>query len=65
MQIGRVQDRDANGVGIERRNRTGQIWNRTDQPSSASELQKIASRPEFIRIKHCRNFRALRMLIAR
>jgi hypothetical protein len=59
VQIGRVQDRDANGIGIERRSRTRQIWDRTDQPSSASELQKIASRPEFIRIKHYRNFRAL------
>ena len=59
VQIGRVQDRDANGIGIECRNRTRQIWDRADQPSSASEPQKIASRPEFIRIKHCRNFRVL------
>jgi hypothetical protein len=47
----------------QRRNRARQIWNRTDQPSSASELQKIAPRPEFIRIKPCHNFRALRILI--
>jgi hypothetical protein len=55
VKIGRVQDRDANGVGIQRRNRVRQIWNRTDQPSSASELQKIASRPGFILTEHWGN----------
>src|SRR5207247_10972194 len=52
VQIGSMQDRDANCVTIERGNSTRQSWRRGDQSRLPDQLQKIAARPGFILMEH-------------
>jgi hypothetical protein len=47
-----MQNRNANGIGIERRSGTRQGWDRADQSRPANELQKISSTPESVRVNH-------------
>jgi hypothetical protein len=52
VQIGCVQDRDANGVGFNRGSGTSERRACTEQSGLARELQKISPCPESIRMQH-------------
>jgi len=45
VEIGCVQDRDANRIGLKRGSRTRQRWKSTEQSRATGESQKIAARP--------------------
>jgi hypothetical protein len=52
VQIGRMQDRDANCVTIKRGSSTRNSWCPGEQSRLANQLQKIAARPGFILTEH-------------
>jgi hypothetical protein len=53
VQIRRVQDGDANGVRLKRGGSTGQRGKSAEHSRAASELQKVAARPESVWVRHC------------
>ena len=57
VEIGCVQDRDANRIGLKRGSRTRQRWECAEQSSPASELQEIPPRPDPIQMQHRVSFR--------
>ena len=59
MEVRRMQDRDANRVGIERRSRARQSRDRAEQSRPASKLQELPSSPESIRMENRHDFRIL------
>ena len=52
VEVRRVQDRDANRVGVERRSSARQSWNRAEQSRPAGEFQKLPPSPVSVRVKH-------------
>ena len=62
MEIRRVQDRNANRIGLQRGSRASQRWDCADQSRPANELQEIAPRPVSVRMKHRLNFRLIGIL---
>src|SRR5206468_12336988 len=53
VEIGCVQDRDANRIGLNRGSRTRQRWKSTEQSRATGESQKIAARPCSVYVRHC------------
>ena len=62
VEIGCVQDRDANRLGLKRGSRTRQRWECAEQSSSAGELQEIPPRPDPIQMQHRVSFRTANSL---
>ena len=52
VQIRRVQDRNANRVGIERGSSARERRDRADQSRLTGEFQKFAASPRSVRVKH-------------
>src|SRR6266508_1464620 len=59
MEVRRMQDRDANRLGIERRSHARQSWDCAEQSRPANKLQERPSTPESIRMEHLHDFRIL------